>query len=72
MELSKEDFLKMASSKYDELSEQLDSQTIDFYEYESRLESIMLDFSRTILSSSLSNTEVSAHKKKMSKQDLVK
>ena len=64
MELSKEDFLKMASSKYDELSEQLDSQTIDFYEYESRLESIMLDFSRTILSSSLSNTEVSAHKKK--------
>lgn len=64
MKLSKEDFMALASVKYDLLETELDSNKIDFYEYEMRLEQIMLEFSRQILEQSLSTTEVSVHKKK--------
>ena len=62
--LSKAEFLALSSKLYDELSVQLDSKSIDFYEYEKRLELSMLSFSNNILEKSLSDTSVVAHKKK--------
>jgi hypothetical protein len=69
--LSKATFLEKSSALYDELTSQLDSNQIDFYEYEKRLESIMLGFTQQILEEGLSDTQVSAHKKKTFKRGLV-
>jgi hypothetical protein len=64
--LSRAVFLEKSSALYDELTRELDSNQIDFYEYEKRLESIMLGFTQQILEVGLSDTQVSAHKKKRS------
>jgi hypothetical protein len=72
MRLTEEEFIKKAKSMYKLMKEQLKSEDIDFYEYESRLDELSKDFSRDILESSLSETEVPSEKKKKSKHDLDK
>jgi hypothetical protein len=72
MRLTEEEFIEKAKSMYKLMKEQLKSEEIDFYEYESRLDVISKDFSRDILESSLSDIEVSSDKKKKSKRDLDK
>jgi hypothetical protein len=64
MRLTEEEFIEKAKSMYKLMKEQLKSEELDFYEYESRLDVLSKDFSRAILESSLSDVEVSSEKKK--------
>lgn len=50
--MTKEEYLKLAESKWSELAE-LDQEQ-DFYEYEKRFEKIMLDLSRSVLERKIS------------------
>lgn len=72
MRLTEEEFISKAKSMYQLMKEQLKSEDIDFYEYESRLDEISKDFSRDILESSLSDIEVPSERKKKSKRVLDK
>jgi hypothetical protein len=70
MQLKKEKFIALALRMFEEMDSQLNAPELDFYEYEKRFETVVLEFSRNVLEQSLSETEVAPHKKKKYSLDL--
>lgn len=68
MELTEEAFLEEAKALYAQMKKELTSSTIDFYEYESRLDKLNTEFSRKLLALSLSDTNVPSSQKKKYKR----
>lgn len=64
MKMTEELFVAEAKKMYASLESELNSSTIDFYEYESRLDKLTTEFGRKVLELSLSETEVSSSEKK--------
>lgn len=60
--MTKEEYLKLAESKWPELAE-LDQEK-DFYEYERKFEQIMLDLGRAVLEKKISKVGNDRRKKK--------
>lgn len=67
--MSKEEYLKLAESKWPEL-EQLDQEK-DFYEYERKFEQIMRELSRVVLEQKVSTPGENRRKKTKFGRDLV-
>lgn len=65
--MTKEEYLALAASRWPEL-EALDKEK-DFYEYEKRFEQIMLDLSRAVLESKISDVGKDRRKKTKSERD---
>ena len=64
MKLTKEEFLALSAQMYDQMSETMDSDTQDFYSYESTFDKLMTDFGSHVLEKSLAEDEQSDRKKK--------
>ena len=60
--MTKEEYLKLAESKWPELAE-LDQEK-DFYEYERKFEQVMLDLGRAVLEKKISKVGNDRRKKK--------
>jgi hypothetical protein len=72
MRLTKEEFLALSSKLYEEMSCQMDSQTQDFYEYESTFDQLLTVFGQEVLEESISIVPNVERKKKKSKPDMEK
>lgn len=70
--LTKEEFMSKASTFYDKLTEELNDKTQDFYDYESKLDELMTQFSKELLEESLGEVSKNIRKKKKSKRALDK
>jgi hypothetical protein len=64
MKLTKEEFLALSAEMYDKMSENMDSDTQDFYTYESTFDKLMISFGSSVLEKSLEEGELSERKKK--------
>lgn len=72
MHLTKEEFLTLSSKLYEEMSSNMDSQTQDFYDYESTFDQILTTFGQDVLEKSISQVPDNERKKKESKPDMGK
>jgi hypothetical protein len=61
--ISKEDFLEIASSRYENLKKKLDEAT-NFYEYEKTLDKELVELGRIIIEESLNEKDSKDYKKK--------
>jgi hypothetical protein len=69
MNLTKEQFLALASELYDqEMSQKLNDKTQDFFEYESVFATMMQEFNRKTLEASLGELPSNPRKKKSNDQ----
>jgi hypothetical protein len=65
MNLTKDQFIALASEMYDqEMKQKLNDKTQDFFEYESTFAAIMQEFSRKTLERSLGELPTNIRKKK--------
>lgn len=69
MRLTKEEFIALSSKLYDEMSSKMDSQTQDFYTYESTFDQLLTTFGQEVLEESISLVPESDRKKKKYKPD---
>jgi hypothetical protein len=72
MHLTKEEFLALSSKLYEEMSSNMDSQTQDFYNYESTFDQLLTTFGQDVLEKSISKVPDNERKKKESKLDMGK
>jgi hypothetical protein len=72
MRLTKEEFIALSSKLYDEMSSKMDSQSQDFYEYESTFDQLLTTFGQEVLEESISAVPDNVRKKKESKPDTEK
>ena len=66
VKLSKTEFLAKASELYDKLSINLDDETQDFYEYESKFDELLTEFGKDSLEGLISEKPINIRKKKSS------
>jgi hypothetical protein len=64
MRLTKEEFLALSSKLYEEMSSKMDSQTQDFYDYESTFDQLLTNFGQEVLEESISHVPENPRKKK--------
>jgi hypothetical protein len=64
MRLTKEEFLALSSKLYEEMSSKMNSQTQDFYEYESTFDQLLTSFGHEVLEESISLVPDAERKKK--------
>jgi hypothetical protein len=65
MRLTKEEFLALSSKLYEEMSSKMDSQTQDFYDYESTFDQLLTSFGQEVLEESISLVSDVERKKKV-------
>ncbi len=68
MKLTKEKFLALSEQMYNQMSETMDSDTQDFYTYESTLDKLLINLGSSLLEESLTQEVVSERKKKSPNQ----
>ena len=64
VKLSKTEFLAKASELYDKLSINIDDETQDFYEYESKFDELLTEFGKDSLEGLISEKPINIRKKK--------
>ena len=72
MNLTKEEYLLLCGQTYEKMALTMDSNSEDFYTYESTLDQLHTELGRAILEKSVSENEVAARYKKKFKPDLAK
>lgn len=61
--MTKEEYIALASSKYDEL--QALKKINNFYDYEKKFDELLMDYGRTLLEKSISSPPADRRKKKL-------
>ena len=72
MHLTKEEILALSSKLYEEMSSNMDSQTQNFYDYESAFDQLLTAFGQDVLEKSISRVSGNERKKKESKRGMEK
>ena len=71
-ELTKAEFLRRASLFYDKLTQDLDTEKQDFYEFESKLDELVQEFGKELMQESMGAVGDNVRQKKKFKQGLAR